>query len=49
MIGLDNNKVKSKIEKLEEELEGMFTKYDYMDNPIKTTWRNLLEITWKLY
>ena len=35
-IQLDNNKVKQKMLTLEEELDGMFLGYYYMDHPIKT-------------
>ena len=33
---LDDNEVKQKMLMLEEELDGMFLKYYYMDHPIKT-------------
>ena len=34
-IQLDDKEVKQTISSLEEELEGMFTEYEYMDKPIK--------------
>ena len=36
IIRLDNKEVKQTISSLEEELEGMFAEYEYMDKPIKT-------------
>ena len=36
MIQLDDKKVKSETLALEEEIEGMFLEYEYMDRPIKT-------------
>ena len=48
-IWLDNKEVKQTISSLEEELEGMFTEYKYMDKPIKIQQRNILELYWKLW
>ena len=48
-IWLDNKEVKQTISSLEEELEGMFAKYEYMDKPIKMQQWNILEIYQKLW
>ena len=47
-IRLDNKEVKQTISSLEEELEGMFAGYGYMDKPIKTRQQNILELYQKL-
>ena len=44
---MDNKEVKQTISSLEEELEGMFAKYEYMDKPIETQ-QNILELYQKL-
>ena len=36
MIQLDDKKVKLETLALEEEIEGMFLKYEYINHPIKT-------------
>ena len=43
-IRLDNKEVKQTISSLEEEIEGVFTEYEYMDKPIKTRQWNILEL-----
>ena len=48
-IQLDDKEVKQTISSLEEELEGMFTKYEYMDKPIKMWQQNILELYWKFW
>ena len=47
-IRLDDKKVKFKTLALEEEIEGMFLKYKYMDRPIKTGQQNFIELYQKL-
>ena len=47
-IQLDDKEVKQTISSLEEELEGTFAEYEYMDKPIKTRQRNILELYQKL-
>ena len=44
MIRLDDKKVKLETLALEEEIEGMLLKYEYMDFPIKTGRRNFIEL-----
>ena len=48
-IQLDSKKVKSEILILEEEIEEMYLKYEYMDCPMKVGWWNFLELYQKFW